>query len=110
GIIWNKELCPFEVVILPTNMDEAKIKLAAERVYEGLLKQGASVLIDDRELSAGIKFKDADLLGIPLRLIVGKKFLEGGLLELKERKTGEVVGLEEKEALEKILDKIDKLK
>ncbi len=109
GIIWNRELCPFEILILPTNMDDAKIKLAAEKAYEGLLKQGASVLMDDRELSAGIKFKDADLLGVPLRLTVGKKFLEAGVIELKERKTGEVTSLEEKEAIEKILDKIDKL-
>jgi prolyl-tRNA synthetase len=103
GIVWNKTLAPFEVVILPTNLEQPAIKSAAEKNYAGLLKKGVFVILDDRELSAGIKFKDADLLGIPLRLTIGKRFLDKGLFELKIRSTGEVKDLKDLEALKEIL-------
>lgn len=103
GIIWNKALCPFEILLLPTNFAEPSIKETAEKIYKQLLDEGISALLDDREVSPGIKFKDADLLGIPLRLVIGKKFLDKGLFELKIRRTGEVKDLRDPEALKKII-------
>lgn len=110
GIIWNRALAPFEVIVVPTNSEESLIKSAAEKIYAELVNKRIPVLLDDRDVSAGIKFKDADLLGIPLRLTVGKKFSESGVFEIKLRKTGETLSFKESETLEKILDKISRMK
>ncbi|MDD3087500.1 MAG: proline--tRNA ligase [Candidatus Omnitrophica bacterium] len=89
GIIWPKELSPYQVIITAldvTNKDIMEISLS---LYEELGALGISVLLDDRDERAGVKFKDADLLGIPLQLIVGKGSLKDGSLELKNRITKE---------------------
>ncbi|MDD3988230.1 MAG: proline--tRNA ligase [Candidatus Omnitrophota bacterium] len=89
GIIWPKELSPYQVIITAldvTNKDIMEISLS---LYEELGALGISVLLDDRDERAGVKFKDADLLGIPLQLIVGKGSLRDGSLELKNRITKE---------------------
>lgn len=109
GIIWSKNICPFQLLILPVNMGEPLVKETAERLYSEMEKRGISCLLDDREVSGGVKFKDADLLGIPLRLVIGRKFIEENLLELKLRRTGEITYFPLATALEKILDKINNL-
>ncbi|MCM8793053.1 MAG: proline--tRNA ligase [Candidatus Omnitrophica bacterium] len=109
GIIWNKSLTPFEILILPTHQNEPLIKEIAENLDKELEARGVSCLLDDRELHPGVKFKDADLLGIPLRLVIGRSFLDKGLLELKLRRTGESFSFPSGEAREKILDKIKNL-
>ena len=90
GIIWPKEVTPFDVEILPVQTSEAGIMEYADKLYEDLTKKGLEVLLDDREESAGRKFNDADLIGIPWRITIGKRNLSEGKLELKNRRTGKV--------------------
>ena len=86
GIIWPKALAPFDVVVTITNMKDAALRDAGEKLYKDLQRAGLDVLLDDREDRAGVKFKDADLIGIPYRITVGKK-VSDGLVELFERQT-----------------------
>ncbi len=88
GIIWPVEIAPFEVIVIPVNVKNNEIREVAERIYGELQRAGFDVLIDDRNARPGFKFKDADLIGIPYQIIVGKG-VKDGLVELKERKTGE---------------------
>ncbi|MEE8201657.1 MAG: proline--tRNA ligase [Candidatus Acidoferrales bacterium] len=88
GIKLPRSIAPFEVVVTPTNLNQAPIRQAAEQLYAELRQQGLDVLYDDRDERAGVKFKDADLIGVPLRLTLGKKTAEG-LVELGQRSTGE---------------------
>ncbi len=86
GIVWPKTLAPFDVIVTITNMKQDEIRLAGEGLYKDLHRAGLDVLLDDRDERAGVKFKDADLIGIPYRVTVGKKITEG-MVELFERKT-----------------------
>lgn len=100
GIKWPIAIAPFHVIIIPVNVqDELQMKVA-EDIYNKLNAQGIEVLIDDRDDRAGVKFKDADLIGIPLRITAGKTVQEG-LVEYKVRETGEVVKITPEEAVEK---------
>ncbi|MFH1491181.1 MAG: His/Gly/Thr/Pro-type tRNA ligase C-terminal domain-containing protein, partial [Pseudomonadota bacterium] len=85
GVIFPIPIAPFEVVILPLQVHESEVMEAAEKIYGKLLDQGMDVLLDDRDLRAGIKFKDADLLGTPLRITIGSKSLKNGQVEIKLR-------------------------
>ncbi len=87
GIIWPVEIAPFEVIVIPVNVKNEEIREVAERIYSELKEAGFDVLIDDRNARPGFKFKDADLIGIPYQIIVGKG-VQNGLVELKERRTG----------------------
>lgn len=89
GIIFPPAIAPFEVIILVLNPDEQYIQDQAQDIYNLLKDMGLEVLMDDRQERAGFKFKDADLLGLPLQLIVGAKGLQKGLVEAKDRRTGE---------------------
>ncbi len=89
GIIWPKAIAPFEVVIVPVSEKNERQMRAAEELYASLNENGVEVLLDDRSERAGVKFKDADLIGFPLRITVGDKSLDKGMLEYKIRKTGE---------------------
>jgi prolyl-tRNA synthetase len=86
GIIWPRSLAPFDVVVTITNMKQDDLRKAGEKLYEGLQRAGLEVLLDDRDERAGVKFKDADLIGIPYRITIGKKIAEG-LVELFDRRT-----------------------
>lgn len=86
GIIWPGSLAPFDVVVTITNMKQDELREAGERLYNELQRAGLEVLLDDRDERAGVKFKDADLIGIPYRITIGKKVAEG-LVELFERRT-----------------------
>lgn len=90
GIIWPVPLAPYQVIVTPVNINEEKIRKTSEALYESLQKKGIEVLLDDRDERAGVKFKDADLIGIPLRLTVGQKLLTDNLVEARVRRTGEV--------------------
>ena len=90
GLIWPKEITPYHVIITATDMKNNDIVQASEELYGILLENGFDVLYDDRNIGAGAKFKDADLIGIPLRVNVGKEYLKSGLFELRERETGNV--------------------
>ena len=91
GIIWPPSLAPFKAVVIATNISDEDIKSCAEKIYTQLLDQDIEVCLDDREDSAGAKFKDADLLGIPVHLIVGKKWKLDQQVEVKIRRTGESI-------------------
>ncbi len=88
GIIWPKEVAPFDVMVIPLDVTNAAMMEKARGVYAALTGAGKNVLLDDRDERAGVKFKDADLVGIPLQVIIGKETLNKGTLELKERATG----------------------
>lgn len=90
GIIWPTSIAPFDVEILPLNMKDTKTVEVAEKLYKDLTEEGVEVLIDDRDERAGVKFKDADLIGIPTQIILGEKNLKDGLIEIKDRKTKDV--------------------
>jgi prolyl-tRNA synthetase len=95
GIIWPMPLSPFHVSIVPVNWDDERLRAAAEDLYAKLQAAGVEVLLDDRAERPGIKFKDADLLGVPLRVTVGAKSLERHCVEFKRRtdKTAQEVPL-----------------
>jgi prolyl-tRNA synthetase len=90
GIIWNKALAPFDVHIIGVNMNNAEVEKISGEMYKTLTEKRIDVLFDDRQnISPGFKFKDADLLGMPVHLIVGEKGLKNGQLEIKIRRSGE---------------------
>jgi prolyl-tRNA synthetase len=88
GIVLPISLAPYEVIVLPLNMKDGQVKSVSEDAYKRLLAIGAEVIIDDREESAGVKFKDADLIGIPIHVVIGQKALREGAVEIKLRKGG----------------------
>jgi len=89
GIIWPIPLAPFTVIVTPVNIKESDVMKASEDIYRELLACGVESIMDDRDERAGVKFKDADLIGIPLRIVVGSKNLAQGRVELKIRRSGE---------------------
>lgn len=92
GIIWKKPLAPFDIHLIGLNMKNSEIRDTCESLYTNLQKDGFEIIYDDRtDVSAGFKFNDADLLGMPLQIIVGEKNLKNGNVEIKIRKTGEKV-------------------
>lgn len=86
GIIWPRELAPFEVIVTITNIKQDDLRNAGEKLYQDLQRAGLEVLLDDRDERAGVKFKDADLIGVPYRITIGKKAAEG-VVELFDRRT-----------------------
>ena len=88
GIIWPFSIAPFHVLLLPINYKDQAIQGASDRIYQQFQKRGVEVLMDDRDERPGVKFKDADLIGIPLRLTVGAKGLEKDCVELRWRRDG----------------------
>ncbi len=88
GIIFPFSIAPFQVLLLPINYGERQIREATDALYEKLIKLGIEVLLDDRDERPGVKFKDADLIGVPLRVIVGAKGLQKGCVEARKRLGG----------------------
>jgi len=89
GIIWPMPIAPYHVIIIPvSNKDEQQMKIATE-IYERLLEIGVEVVLDDRNERPGVKFKDADLIGFPLKVVIGPKAGEENIVELKSRKNGQ---------------------
>lgn len=101
GLVWPAQIAPFEVHLIPINLkDEAQAKLASE-LYEQLKAQPLEVLMDDRAERPGVKFADSDLIGLPVRVTVGKKAAEG-IVELKVRKTGEMLEVHKDDLLQTV--------
>jgi len=94
GMVWPISIAPFEVTIIPVNVKNAEVAAAASMLASALDAQGVEVLLDDREERPGIKFKDADLVGIPVRVTLGEKNVAAGFGELRDRKTGETLRIE----------------
>ncbi|MEC4676788.1 MAG: proline--tRNA ligase [Nitrospirota bacterium] len=99
GIIWPRSIAPFDIEILPLNMKDEKTVETAEKLYRDLTDRGVEVLMDDREERAGVKFKDADLIGIPTQVVIGAKNLKEGLVEIKNRRTKETLKVKVDEAV-----------
>jgi prolyl-tRNA synthetase len=93
-------IAPYQVIITPVNVREESLAKASEALYQKLQGQGIEVLLDDRDERAGVKFMDADLIGIPIRITIGPKNLAEKKVEIKIRRSGEVkiLGLAEVEA------------
>lgn len=89
GIVWDKLLAPFHVQLIGLNLKKQEIVEACEKIYDEFNKEGIEVLFDDRDVSAGFKFNDADLLGMPIQVVIGEKKLKENKCEVKVRKTGE---------------------
>ena len=85
GITWPQEVAPYKVMIIPLDAADNNTKVLAESVYKDLSDAGIEPLLDDRDERAGVKFKDADLIGIPLQIIIGREPAKSGKLELKAR-------------------------
>ncbi len=86
GIVWPKAIAPFDCVVTVTNMKDAALRETGEKLYKDLQRAGLDALLDDRDERAGVKFKDADLIGIPYRITIGKKVTDG-VVELFDRRT-----------------------
>jgi prolyl-tRNA synthetase len=89
GIQWPEAIAPFSVEIITVNHNDEKVRAAAEKIYEELTRAGKEVLFDDRDERAGVKFNDADLIGIPRQIVIGDRNLKDGKVEVKDRKSGE---------------------
>lgn len=104
GIIWNRTIAPFEVVVVPVNAKDSAQLEYAEKIYDELQTAGVDVLLDDRKERAGVKFKDCDLIGYPLRVTVSPKTLETDSVEIKIRRSGEFFNFDRTECIEKIFE------
>jgi prolyl-tRNA synthetase len=110
GIIWPISIAPFEVLVTCVNQNEEDVAKAAESIYQQLLGSAVDVLLDDRALRGGIKFKDADLIGIPIRVTVGKRSLAEGKVEIKLRCESERQEVVVEEAADKVIAIVADLK
>lgn len=108
GLIWPKNIAPFDVHVIPVNMKKQDQKDLAQSVETMLEQAGYSVLLDDRNERPGVKFADSDLIGIPMRITVGKK-AEDGIVEIKLRKTGETLEVKQEELINSIKILMDQL-
>ncbi|HYR77481.1 MAG TPA: proline--tRNA ligase [Pyrinomonadaceae bacterium] len=104
GIIWPRTLAPFDAIITITNIKDAKLREAGEKLYQDLQHAGLEVLLDDRDERAGVKFKDADLIGVPYRVTIGRKIADS-LVELFDRQTKQTEDVK----LDEIVSRVQKL-
>jgi len=109
GIIWPLPIAPFHVEIVPLATD-GEVAKVADKIHVELESHGVEVLIDDRDLRAGVKFTDADLIGIPYRIVVGEKGLKDGMVEFKRRGSDDVEKLSPGDAVDRMLKIIEKEK
>jgi prolyl-tRNA synthetase len=110
GIIWPISIAPYEVLVTCVNQDDKAVAGAAENIYRQLLDAGVEVLYDDRDLRGGPKFKDADLLGIPVRVTVGQRSLADGSVELKLRRESQSRKVAVDQAAGKTIELVNSLK
>ncbi|HPR65031.1 MAG TPA: proline--tRNA ligase [Thermoanaerobaculia bacterium] len=107
GIVWPIPLAPFVTTVLPLNPNDSSVADRAEKYYQDLQARGMDALHDDRNERAGIKFHDAELMGIPFQLIVGSRGLERETVEIGIRKTGEKIEVHQNDAIQKISELIE---
>ncbi len=110
GILWPISISPFEVIVTCVNHEDPDVAQTAENIYQKLLDKGIDVLLDDRPVRGGIKFKDADLIGIPVRVTVGQKSLAEGKVEIKLRSESKSQKISLEEAPDKVIELVDLLK
>ncbi len=107
GIIWPKSIAPFDVELIPLNIKDTKTIEVTELLYNGLKEKQMEVLIDDRDERPGVKFKDADLIGIPIHVILGEKTLRDNMIEIKIRRNKKTKKVYIKDAIEEIIKTFD---
>ena len=110
GINWPISIAPFEVIVTPVNQEDEQIGGAAEAIYKELSAAGLEVLLDDRDVRGGVKFKDADLLGIPVRITIGKKSIAEGNVEIKLRNEAENRKVPFARAAKEVIEIVNSLK
>jgi prolyl-tRNA synthetase len=108
GILWPRPLAPFEVLLAGLNPEDEEVKRVAEQLYDQLREKGAEVLYDDRDERPGVKFKDADLIGLPVRLVVGAKSLADGKVEVSLRRDREKHLVTVAEAVSKVFELLER--
>jgi prolyl-tRNA synthetase len=101
GIVWTPAVAPFDVVITVTNIKQTELAETGEQLYQELKANGFDALLDDRDERAGVKFKDAELIGIPFRINIGRRTSEG-IVELVNRRTKESTEVKIQEVVEKL--------
>lgn len=106
GIIWPISIAPYEVELIALNISDENLKAVADDIYDKLLSEGIDVLYDDREVRPGVKFKDADLLGMPIRITIGPKGLAEGKAEVKLRREKDSVPVE----ISSLIDKVKEIR
>ena len=104
GIIWPAAIAPYEVVIVPANNKSEEVMEAARKLYKDMEDSQDEIVLDDRNERAGIKFKDADLIGYPVRVTIGKKWQQSGNVEIRLRRTGEVIEVPLADCKDKVLE------
>lgn len=109
GIIWPVAIAPYEVVIVPANNKDEGVMNAARHLYDEMEDCRDEVILDDRDEGAGIKFKDADLIGYPIRVTIGKKWKESGLVEVRLRRSGVVSEVALADCKTKVLEMLEEL-
>lgn len=102
GIIWAKELAPYPVLLCTVNPKDERIARASEQIYEKLMSAGIDALWDDRDVAPGVKFKDADLIGLPIRITVGNKTVKDGTVDLKTRNIADQTSVSSKGVVESV--------
>ncbi len=110
GIAWPMSVAPFEVLIVALNTKSDPVREAAEDLYEALRLSGVETLLDDRSDSAGVKFKDADLIGIPVRVTIGDRGLKKGVVEIRLRSSGETSEIPKDQAAQGVLRIVEDLR
>jgi prolyl-tRNA synthetase len=107
GIIWPAPLAPFDVVLVAINMHRSEaVREAAEALYTELADAGLDVLLDDRDARPGVKFADAELIGIPHRVVIGDRGLESGTFEYRDRRAAKGRDLKREEVLKLLKDSV----
>ncbi|WP_022850766.1 proline--tRNA ligase [Limisalsivibrio acetivorans] len=109
GIIWPVQLAPYKVVVVPVNTNDEAVMNMAENIYKELESLNVEVMLDDRDERAGVKFTDAELVGYPIRVTIGKKALAEGNVEINIRKTGETVTAKKADCISRVLKLIKEL-
>ena len=108
GIIWPLAIAPYHAVVIPVSTkDELQMKVAND-IYQTLIKHGVEAVLDDRDERAGVKFKDADLIGFPYRITVGKTITDG-LVEFKARESEQLSNIEPEKACEIVVSAVNEL-
>jgi prolyl-tRNA synthetase len=110
GILWPMSIAPFEVLIVALDPREKDVMDTAQKIHDELEAKGIDVLFDDRDERAGFKFKDADLIGIPLRITIGRKSLADGVVELKARDSQDIKKVAPNDALAAVVDLVENMR
>jgi prolyl-tRNA synthetase len=109
GIKWPLAIAPYHVIVVPVSTKDELQMSVTNKIYDELLSNGVEVVIDDRDERPGVKFKDADLIGFPYRITVGKTISEGNV-EFVTRATGEKVAVKPEEAVKTVIEAVKNLK